>query len=415
MFLRQRVVITGMGAVTPIGIGLEKYWKNLKNGKCGVGLITRFDASGLPCRIGAEVKDFAAEDFMPKKLVRETESFMHFGLASVRMALEHSGLGLEKEDPFRVGIVLGTAFGGVPAITEAQDKISRTGAVRMSPHFIPRMLGNIAATHAAIIYGFKGPALTVSTACASGGDAAGLAAMLLGQDEADVIFAVGAESLFCEVVIGGLYAARAASVRNDEPEKASRPFDLKRDGLVLGEGAGTVVMETLKHAVKRDAPVQAEVLGYANLGEGYHTTAPAPGGCGEIRCMRMALEKAQVAPEEIDYINAHGTSTLLGDRVETMSIKSVFGAHAGKIPVSSCKGATGHLIGAGGITELIACVKAIQEGIVPPTINYEEPDPECDLDYVPNQARKVSIKTAMSNSFGFGGQNACLVVRQFSS
>ncbi|HAU31954.1 MAG: 3-oxoacyl-[acyl-carrier-protein] synthase 2 [Desulfotomaculum sp. 46_296] len=413
--MKQRVVITGMGAVTPIGIGLEEYWENLKNGKGGVGMITRFDTTGLPCRIGAEVKGFVAEDFMPKKLVRETELFMQFSLASVKMALEHSGINLEEEDPFRVGIILGTAFGGIPAITEAQDKISRTGTVRMSPHFIPRMLGNIAATHAAIIYGFKGPALTVSTACASGGDAAGLADMLLRQGEADVIIAVGAESLFCALVICGLYAARAASVRNDEPEKACRPFDLKRDGLVLGEGAGAVVMETLDHAMKRGAPVQAEVLGYANLGEGYHTTAPAPDGFGEIRCMRMALEKAQVAPEEIDYINAHGTSTPLGDRVETMSIKSVFGACAGMIPVSSCKGATGHLVGAGGITELIACVKAIQEGIVPPTINYEEPDPECDLDYVPNRAREARVITAMSNSFGFGGQNACLVVREFSS
>ncbi|HAG10350.1 MAG TPA: beta-ketoacyl-[acyl-carrier-protein] synthase II [Desulfotomaculum sp.] len=413
--MKQRVVITGMGAVTPIGIGLEEYWENLKNGKCGVGMITRFDTSGLPCRIGAEVKDFIPENFMPKKLVRETETFMRFGLASVKMALEHSGLNMEKEDSFRVGIILGTAFGGIPAITEAQDKISRTGSVRMSPHFIPRMLGNIAATHAAITYGFKGPALTVSTACASGGDAAGLASMLLGQGEADVIIAVGAESLFCAVVMGGLYAARAVSVHNDEPEKACRPFDFKRDGLVLGEGAGAVVMETLDHALQRGAFIQAEVLGYANLGEGYHTTAPAPDGFGEIRCMRMALEKAQVAPEEIDYINAHGTSTPLGDRVETMSIKSVFGSHAGMIPVSSCKGATGHLVGAGGITELIACVKAIREGIVPPTINYEEPDPECDLDYVPNRAKKAPVRTAMSNSFGFGGQNACLIVRQFSS
>jgi len=413
--LKQRVVITGMGAVTPVGIGLEEYWENLKNGKCGVGMITRFDASGLPCRIGAEVKGFMPDNFIPKKLVRETDSFMRFGLAAIRMALEQSSLDLEKEDPFRIGIILGTAFGGIPAITDAQDKISRTGSVRMSPHFIPRILGNIAATHAAITYGFKGPAITVSTACASGGDAAGLASMFLEQGEADVIIAVGAESLFCAVVMGGLYAARAVSVHNDEPEKASRPFDLRRDGLVLGEGAGAVVMETLDHAAKRGAFIQAEVLGYANLGEGYHTTAPAPDGLGEIRCMRKALEKAQVAPEEIDYINAHGTSTPLGDRVETMSIKSVFGSHAGMIPVSSCKGATGHLVGAGGITELIACVKAIREGIVPPTINYEEPDPECDLDYVPNQARKAAVRTALSNSFGFGGQNACLIVRQFSS
>jgi 3-oxoacyl-[acyl-carrier-protein] synthase II len=410
--MQERVVITGMGAVTPLGVGVDTYWKKLLDGKCGVGRITRFDPSGLPCQIGAEVKDFIAGDFVSKKLIKETELFMQFALAAVQMAVEESGLVLEKEDPFRVGIILGTSLGGIPAIVENQDRITRTGSTRMSPHFIPKMLGNIAATQAAIAYGFKGPALTISTACASGGDATGVAAMFLRQGEADVIIAVGAEALFCPLVIGGLYAARAVSTRNDEPEKASRPFDRQRDGMVLGEGAGAVVLETFTHARNRDALALAGVLGYANFGEGYHTTAPAPDGYGEIHCMQEALKKAGITVEDVDYINAHGTSTPLGDRVETLAIKSVFGSRAYDIPVSSSKGATGHLMGAGGITELIACIKAIQEGIVPPTINYEEPDPECDLDYVPNQARKVKVRVAMSNSFGFGGQNACLIIKE---
>ncbi|MQL51611.1 hypothetical protein GFC01_04910 [Desulfofundulus thermobenzoicus] len=255
--------------------------------------------------------------------------------------------------------------------------------------------------------------MTVSTACSAGADAVGTAAMLLQQGEADVMVAVGAESILCPLVIAGLHAARAVSTRNDAPEKASRPFDRRRDGLVMGEGAGALILETLSHARHRNARIRAELIGYANYGDAYHVTAPEPGGRGEVLCMRKALEKASLAAGDIDYINAHGTSTPLGDRVETLAIKTVFGSRAAQIPVSSTKGATGHLMGAGGVTELIACVKAIEEGIVPPTINYEEPDPECDLDYVPNRPRRVNVRVAMSNSFGFGGQNACLVVRRF--
>lgn len=411
--MKERIVITGMGAVTPLGTGVEAYWENLLKGRCGVARITRFDPEGLPSRIGAEVKDFMPEDFMSRKLVKETELFMQFALAAIGMAVEESGLAVKREDPFRVGIILGTSFGGIPAIVEAQSRIIRTGSFRLSPHFIPRMLGNIAATQAAIAYGFRGPSLTVSTACASGGDAAGMAAMLMQLEEADVMIAAGAEALFCPLVISGLHAARAVSTRNDEPEKASRPFDIHRDGMVLGEGAGAVVMETLSHARKRNAPVLAELIGYANSGAGYHATAPAHDGCGEIRCMQKAIEKAGIGIKDVDYINAHGTSTPLGDRVETLAIKAVFGSRACNIPVSSVKGATGHLAGAGGVTELIASIKAIQESTVPPTINYEDPDPDCDLDYVPNRPRKVKVEIAMSNSFGFGGQNACLVVRKF--
>ncbi len=411
--MKERVVITGMGAVTPVGIGVDEYWRALIEGRGGVGKITRFPTEGLPCRIGAEVKGFSPENYLSKKLIKETDPFAQYAVAAMQMAIQESGLRFSEEDPFRVGVVLGTSIGGIASITEAQDRITRTGSLRISPHFITKMLGNLAATQIAIMYGLKGPSLTVSTACASGGDAVGVAAMLLELGEADVMVAAGTESLFCTLVIAGLHAARAVSTRNDEPEKACRPFDLRRDGLVLGEGAGAVILETLAHARERGARVLAELLGYANCGEGYHVTAPAPDGSGEIRCMQRALEKAGLTPADVDYINAHGTSTPLGDRIETLAIKAVFGPRAKEIPVSSTKGATGHLMGAGGITELIACVKAIQENIVPPTINYEEPDPECDLDYVPNRARKARVRIAMSNSFGFGGQNACLIVGRF--
>ncbi|MEW6423999.1 MAG: beta-ketoacyl-ACP synthase II [Bacillota bacterium] len=412
--MQERIVITGMGAVTPVGVGVEEYWRSLLAGRGGVGKITRFPPDGLPSQIGAEVKGFVPENYLPKKLVRETDPFAQYAIAAMQMAVEESGLNLAEEDPFRVGVVLGNSIGGIASIAQAQDRITRTGSLRMSPHFITKMLGNLAATHVAIIYGLKGPGVTVSTACASGADAVGVAAMFLQAGEADVMIAAGTESLFCTLVIAGLHATRAVSTSNGEPEKACRPFDRRRDGMVLGEGAGALILETLVHARKRGAPVLAELLGYANYGEGYHITAPAPDGSGEIRCMQRALEKAGLTPGQIDYINAHGTSTPLGDKIETLAIKAVFGPRAYQLPVSSTKGATGHLMGAGGVTELIACVKAIQEGIVPPTINYEEPDPECDLDYVPNRARRAKVRIAMSNSFGFGGQNACLIVGEFS-
>jgi 3-oxoacyl-[acyl-carrier-protein] synthase II len=410
MEMQERVVITGMGAVTPVGIGVDAYWHNLLQGKCGVGYISRFNTDHLPVKIGAEVRDFRAEDFLPRKLIKETDLFMQFALAAVAEALED---GRPAGEPERMGVVMGTAVGGIVTIAESQERLCRTGSTRLSPHFMPRILGNVAAAQIAIAHGLKGPSLTISTACSAGADAVGTAAMLLQQGEADVMVAVGAESILCPLVIAGLHAARAVSTRNDAPERASRPFDRWRDGLVMGEGAGAVVLETLSHARSRNARIKAELIGYANYGDAYHVTAPEPSGRGEILCMRRALEKAGLSPGDIDYINAHGTSTPLGDRVETLAIKAVFGSRAAQVPVSSTKGATGHLMGAGGVTELIACIKAIEEGIVPPTINYEEPDPECDLDYVPNRPRRVKVRVAMSNSFGFGGQNACLVVREF--
>jgi 3-oxoacyl-[acyl-carrier-protein] synthase II len=408
---KERIVVTGMGAITPIGMGVPSYWKNLLLGQSGISTISRFDTNGLPVKIAAEVKDFFPTNYLPKKLVRQTDIFMQFSLIAAREALTDSKL---KVVPERVGIVVGTSLAGISTVTETQEKITRTGSYRISPHFVPKMLGNIAAAHIAINFNFKGPSYTVNTACSSGADAIGMASMLLKTGQADAVVAVGAESILCSLMDAGLASARALSTQNDHPEKASRPFDLNRDGFVMGEGGGAVVLETLDFAKERQADIKAELLGYGNNTDAYHVTSPEPEGRGAISCMQKALDQAGLEPSEVDYINAHGTSTQLGDRVETMALKTVFGDYLRNIPVSSTKGATGHLMGAGGVTELISCIQAIREGVVPPTLNYEQPDPECDLDYVPNQARKADVKVAMSNSFGFGGQNAVLIVGEYN-
>jgi 3-oxoacyl-[acyl-carrier-protein] synthase II len=327
------------------------------------------------------------------------------------MALDDSRLSLGAEDPLRVAVIFGTGIGGMETIIEEHKKF--LAGCRVTPFFVPKLLTSMAAGQISIRYGIKGPVVTTTTACASGADAVGVAMRLLKSGDADVALAGGAESLFNPLLCAGLCSARALSTRNDEPQKASRPFDLERDGFVLGEGGGGLVLETLEHASRRHASILAELVGFGSCGEGYHITAPSPDGRGEAHCMRQALASAGMQPEEIDYINAHGTSTPLGDKIETLAIKRVFGRHAYRVPVSSTKGATGHLIGAGGATELIACILAIREGIVPPTINLTTPDPECDLDYVPNTARPEEVRAAMSNSFGFGGQNASLIVRRF--
>lgn len=431
-----------MGAVTPLGIGVESYWKGLIENRSGIGPLREFERE-LPSRIGGEVKNFLAADFLGKKLSKETDLFMQFALVAAEEALRAGNLrtvgkaepcrsapnewrsypeeprddkatvSLSGADPGRIGIVLGTALGGVKTLTETQEELDLDSSAKISPHFIPKMLNNVAAAQIAIRQGWRGPSLTVSTACSSGADAVGLATLLLRAGEADAVLAVGAESLFCSLMYAGLLAAKALSRQTERPEKASRPFDLNRDGFVMGEGAGAVLLETLPHALKRGAMVRAEILSYASLTDGYHTTAPDPTGQGEIRCMQKALAQAGLEPAAVDYINAHGTSTRIGDRVETQALKAVFGPRAYQIPVSSTKGATGHLMGAGGVTELIACVKAIEQGVVPPTLNYEVPDPLCDLDYVPNRSRPVELNIAMSNSFGFGGQNASLIVSRY--
>jgi 3-oxoacyl-[acyl-carrier-protein] synthase II len=408
---KERIVVSGMGAITPIGIGVPSYWKNLLLGESGISTISRFDTNDLPVKIAAEVKGFFPTDYLPKKLVRQTDIFMQFALIAAQEALTESKL---KVVPERVGIVVGTSLAGISTVTETQEEITRTGSYRISPHFVPKMLGNIAAAHIAINFNIKGPSYTVNTACSSGADAIGMASMLLKTGQADAVVAVGAESILCSLMDAGLASARALSTQNDHPEKASRPFDLNRDGFVMGEGGGAVVLETLDFAMERQADIKAELLGYGNNTDAYHVTSPEPEGRGAISCMQKALDQAGLEPSEVDYINAHGTSTQLGDRVETMALKTVFGDYLRNIPVSSTKGATGHLMGAGGVTELISCIQAIREGVVPPTLNYEQPDPECDLDYVPNQARKADVKVAMSNSFGFGGQNAVLIVGEYN-
>jgi len=408
---KKRIVITGMGAITPIGIGVSSYWKNLLNGVSGISTIRRFDPDKLPVKIASEVKDFVPTDFLPKKLVTQTDIFMQFALVAANEALAESK---PNASPERIGIVLGTALGGISTAAQTQEHISLSGSYRVSPHVVPKMLGNIAAAHIAIFQGLRGPSLTVNTACSSGADAVGLASMLLQMGQADAVVAVGAESILCSLMDAGLAAARALSTRNDNPAKASRPFDLQRDGFVMGEGGGAVVLETLDSARQRNADIKAELLGYASCTDAYHVTSPEPDGRGEIQCMRKALEQAGLAPTAVDYVNAHGTSTPLGDEIETKALKSVFGERAFNLPVSSTKGATGHLMGAGGVTELIACIQAIREGVVPPTLNYEHPDPACDLDYVPNRARKIDVNVAMSNAFGFGGQNTSLIVGKYN-
>ncbi len=396
-----------MGAVTPIGIGVAAYWRSLLDGVSGTATIRRFDAAALPVRIAAEVKDFTATDFLPRKLVRETDIFMHFALVAAQEALADSRLAAAPE---RIGLVVGTCFAGISTIAETQAQFTLSPGGKLSPHFVPKALGNIAAAQIAMAHGLRGPCLTVNTACSSGADAIGLASRLLQLDEADAVVVVGAESILCPIMVASLFQARALSARNDDPATASRPFDLARDGFVIGEGAGALVLEDLERARARGADIKADLLGCASFTDAYHVTSPDPGGKGEAYCMRQALARAGLAPEAVDYVNAHGTSTKAGDQAEATALKAVFADHIRRMPVSSTKGATGHMIGAGGVTELIACIQAIREGQVPPTLNLAQPDPECDLDHVPNRPRPMAVNIALSNSFGFGGQNASILV-----
>lgn len=413
--MKERLVITGMGAVTPIGIGVETYWNSLISGKCGVERITRFDPEESPVKIAAQVKDFNPDDFMTKKQSREMDLFMQYGYAAAEEALADGGI---KEDTIpaeRMGVVVGTAMAGVSIIAETQDGLSTGEHKKVSPRFVPKFIGNIAAAQIAIAKGYRGPSLTVSTACSSGADAISTAAMLLLAGEADAILVVGAEASLCPVVVAGLASAHALSTNNDNPQTASRPFDKTRDGFVFGEGGGALLLETETHALARGAKIHAELMGFANCTDGYHVTAPHPEGIGAIACMDSAIQKAGLSPEDIDYINTHGTSTPIGDTIETNAIKSLFGDHAYQMAVTSTKGATGHMMGAGGVTETIACIKAVQEGVVPPTMNLNTPDDECDLNYVPNKAEKRDVRYAMTNAFGFGGQNSSLIIGRYDA
>ena len=411
--MKRRVVVTGLGLVTPLGTGVEKNWEALCAGKSGLGPLTRFDASAFPTHIAGEVTDFRAEDFMDKQMVRRFDIFIHYAMASARMAMEDSGLKIDSTNGHRVGCLTGSGLGGLTMIERYHKILLEKGPRRLSPFFIPGIIANMVPGQIAIEYGAKGPNIAIETACAASCHAVGESFRLIQDGMADAMITGGAEAVITPLGLGGFCAMRALSTRNDEPEKASRPFDLDRDGFVMGEGAGVLILEEMDHALERGAGIYAEVSGYGLSGDAYHVSAPDPDGEGAMSCMSMAIENAGMKPEDVDYINAHGTSTKLNDTSENKAIKQVFGDHAHKLAISSTKSMTGHLLGGAGGVEAASSVLTIKNGIIPPTINYETPDPECDLDYVPNVARESKVRVAMSNSFGFGGTNASLIFKAF--
>ena len=412
--MQRRVVATGAGVISPVGNSLEKFWDSLKNGRSGIGRLTYFDTSGYSSKVAGTVEDFNPEDFFSPKEIKRADRFVQFALAAGGMAIDSAGIDLEKIDLDRVGVLIGSGVGGLTAIEEQHLVLLNKGPRRLSPFFIPMLIINMASGAVAMNHGFRGPNSAVSTACATGTHAIGDACHVIRRDEADIMLAGGTEAALTPMGFGGFCAMRALTTsRNDDPERASRPFDRTRDGFVMSEGAGIVLLEELEHARKRGARILGEVLGYGMSADAYHVTAPAPNGDGALRSMRAALRSARISPEKVSYINAHGTSTQLNDKLETEAIKTLFGDHAYNLAVSSTKSHMGHLLGASGGVEAIATLLALESGVVPPTINYEEPDPECDLDYVPNTAREMPVEYALSNSFGFGGTNATLVFKRF--
>jgi 3-oxoacyl-[acyl-carrier-protein] synthase II len=411
--MKRRVVITGLGAVTPVGLGIESMWKQLKEGKSGVSYITRFDTTDFPSKIGAEIKNFNAEDYIDKKEARRMDRFVQYAIAATKMAIEDSSLNTEELDNSRFGVILGCGIGGMETMEEQFDTLFSKGPKRISPFFIPMMIGNMAAGQISMKYNARGVNETITTACASGTNAVGDALKVIQRGDADVIVTGGTEAAITPISVAGFCSMKALSTRNDEPEKASRPFEKDRDGFVIGEGSGILILEEYEHARKRGARIYAEVAGYGASADAYHITAPAPGGAGAALAMTRAIEDAGITPDRIDYINAHGTSTGYNDKFETEAIKSVFKDRAGKVAVSSTKSMTGHLLGAAGGVEGVILALAIKNGYIPPTINYDTADPECDLDYVPNKGREAIIEYGMSNSFGFGGNNAVVVFRKY--
>jgi 3-oxoacyl-[acyl-carrier-protein] synthase II len=411
--MTRRVVVTGLGMVTPLGTGVKENWEAACSGKSGIGPITKFDASEFPVRIAGQVKDFRSEDFMSKQEIRRFDIFIHYAVASARMAIEESGLKIDSSNGHRIGCITGSGLGGLAMLEHYHQVLLEKGPSRISPFFIPGMIPNMAPGQIAIEFGVKGPNISIGTACAASSHAIGEALQLIRGGISDVMIAGGAEAVVTPLALGGFCSMRALSTRNEDPEKASRPFELDRDGFVMGEGGGMLVLEELNHALERGANIYAEVSGYGLTSDAYHMSAPDPLGIGAINCMSAALDFAGVKPEDIDYLNAHGTSTKLNDLSENKAVKAVFGDYAYKLAISSTKSMTGHLLGAAGGVEAIFTVLTIKHGTIPPTINYETPDPECDLDYVPNLARKAEVKTAISNSFGFGGTNASLIFRAY--
>lgn len=412
--MKRRVVVTGMGIISPIGSTLEEYWHNLVTGRSGIDHITRFDTTGFDVKIGGEVKKFDPTDHFERKEARKMDRFTQYGAAASMMALQHAGIAVPLHDPLSTGVCLGTGIGGMETLWDQFNVIAKKGPGRVSPFFVPMMISNMAACMVSMLTGAKGPNTTITTACAASTNAIGEGFRIIQRQEADVMIVGGCEATFVPLAVAGFASMKALSTRNDQPSKASRPFDKGRDGFVMGEGAGILILESLEHALDRGAAIYAEVLGYGMTADAYHLTAPSPGGEGGSRSMKAALADAGLKPSDIDYINAHGTSTPANDKTETESIKNVFGPFAYRIPISSTKSMTGHLLGASGAIEAIACILSIRDGQLHPTINYEEPDPCCDLDYVPNVARKYEVNRVLSNSFGFGGQNATLILGRFS-
>jgi 3-oxoacyl-[acyl-carrier-protein] synthase II len=409
----RRVVITGVGAVTPVGNTAEEFWAALIQGKSGIGPITRFDASPLPTKIAGELKGFDPLRYMDKKDDRKLDPFLKYAIACAAMAVEDAGLNVEKVDRTRFGVLVGSGIGGITTLLETHKTLLEKGPDRVSPFFIPMLIVNMASGLISMRFGAKGPNSSIVTACATGNHAIGDAMKIIQRNDADIMIAGGSEAIILPLTFAGFCQMKAMSTRNDDPARASRPFDATRDGFVCGEGGGLLVLESLAHALGRDARIYAEVVGYGMTGDAHHMTAPDPEADGAARAMELAMKDAEVEPSAVGYINAHGTSTPYNDKSETMAIKRVFGEHARKLAVSSTKSMTGHLIGAAGGIEAIATALAIYHGILPPTINYETPDPDCDLDYVPNQARKQDVEVALSNAFGFGGTNATIVLRKY--
>ena len=409
----RRVAVTGLGLLCPVGIGVEAGWANLIAGKSGIGPVTRFDIKGYPSQIAGEVNGFEPVDFMPEKLVKRVDPFVRLGVAAARMAVEDADLKIPEDKASRAGVITGCGLGGLGSIEYFRDVLVNKGPKRVSPFFIPMAIPNMASGQISIMCGAKGPNTVVCTACAAGSHAIGDAFKTIQRGAADVMICGGTESVITQLAFAGFANMKALSTRNERPEQASRPFDKDRDGFIIGEGAGILVIEELNHALERGADIRAEIVGYGLTGDAYHITAPPEDGDGGARCMSMALEDAGLNYQDIDYINAHGTSTPLNDLCETRAIKTVFKDRAKEMPVSSTKSMTGHLLGGAGGVEAIFCVKTIEDGIIPPTINYETTDPECDLDYVPNKARSRPVDVVMSNSFGFGGTNAVLIFRKY--
>jgi 3-oxoacyl-[acyl-carrier-protein] synthase II len=413
--MKRRVVITGMGAVTPIGIGIEAFWDALKNGRSGVGRLTFFDTTDYPSKIDAEIKGFQPDLYIEKKSIKRMDRFTQFSFAAADMAVKDAKLdqraGLDMD---RIGVIVGSGIGGLSTIEEEHKTLTERGARRVSPFLIPKLISNIAPGEIAIKWGFTGPNYSVSSACATSNNAIGDALRLIRYGDADIIISGGSEAAITPLGYAGFCSARTLSTRNDEPEKASRPFDKNRDGFIMGEGAGIIVLEELEHAKARGAHIYAELAGYGATDDAYHITAPNPEGTSAVKAMQRALKDAEVSPEDVQYVNAHGTSTALNDKTETKALHLVFGDHAKKLAISSTKSMTGHLLGAAGVVELIATILCMNHKMAHPTINYETPDPECDLDYVPNKARPMEINCALSNSLGFGGHNAVLVVKSYA-